>query len=1049
MMDMKAQANKNAAASQQAASSPSGCKSCERKGVAIYPLRVAAVPISLVNTGWRPAVPHQDTELKGGEFKYALRTLREGYVYVLLDKKDWLGYQVTPEGFLRLFNAHEMPEGGKVESLSEACRTANHDIRSSFINIDPKYKQAQVAFSSDPWSKTVLDEYKSGKRPASRFTQVEIVGGKTANIEGAGRSLALDPTLSALTKNVLEFATVSYPNIADRDGTPNGAHGFYPRQDKDKLIALGNKVAELQEQYGVVNAIVLDDAVGVVQELNIGRLILLEGANSYIEQPGVFHKHMISEAITWYLGVLKKGVIENSQPRTEATGPAIGGYGPVTISKEQVAEERFAHQYARILKSYNEPARAAFAQTFASHFSTPMKRFTAMDKDLAAWYQNTLWKKVIEQDYAPETCPSGWAWQMLTVAACLQGGALGEATDKIWHDEWLTTATSPAYLGFTGMQTSLMETLFSGGNVYGYLKTGTTSDEFANILKNAAIQRGFSSRLVALAGSMSRPGMKVSDATRKGYMAMTQGAMLTAGESTVVMTWDTTLRNLKRRLKSDAALRQNMAKNNATFEVISKELGGKSMRGGSALMVDELMGVQGEKPGIRGQLLDTPVRVQFSVPGTLEEVRAAFPQMTHAGTTSGNLAVLGELEDVFISDMSLQGKGLKDPVFRASYSQMATLNERTMRIVSGEGAGLMLGAGLMALQVGNIQSLREEWRQSVGTDVDAVSNTAITTLLFIEGMAEVSGFASKLAVKLNWVVLSKAQQVPGLVRFGGVLGGIASIVDGIRNGVHGWDANKAGDTVSTYLYGTSAVALITSGILSGVSARAGIFALLGTESFSLLGLGPAGWAVLLILAGMALAYAANEQRSTAFEIWLRRTCFGIPNGAIDSMPVWHADSLEELSEALTGIRAIAGGMVADVAFASGADILTGNPTVKGVDYRRVDFRVSMPGWVDGSGGWSVQLTGGGKTLFAKSDNAPETADHDQRSGPEGYDKYIWQRDGVIGEDGQEKGPWSLSLMVSVWVPASRTPEVTLTASYWPDIKDPENKLSMTINATQG
>lgn len=32
-MDMKAQVNKNAAASQQAASTPSGCKSCERKGL--------------------------------------------------------------------------------------------------------------------------------------------------------------------------------------------------------------------------------------------------------------------------------------------------------------------------------------------------------------------------------------------------------------------------------------------------------------------------------------------------------------------------------------------------------------------------------------------------------------------------------------------------------------------------------------------------------------------------------------------------------------------------------------------------------------------------------------------------------------------------------------------------------------------------------------------------------------------------------------------------------------------------------------------------------
>ena len=210
-----------------------------------------------------------------------------------------------------------------------------------------------------------------------------------------------------------------------------------------------------------------------------------------------------------------------------------------------------------------------------------------------------------------------------------------------------------------------------------------------------------------------------------------------------------------------------------------------------------------------------------------------------------------------------------------------------------------------------------------------------------------------------------------------------------------------------------------------------------------------GLAVLLILAGMTLAYVANTLRSTAFEIWLRRTCFGIPNGAIDPLPVWHASSLKDMGEALTEIRAIAGGMVADVAFASGIDILTGNPKVKGVDYRRVDFRVSMPGWVDGSGGWSVQLSGGGKSLFSESENAPGIDNHYQRSGPEGYDKHTWQRGGVTGEDGREKGPWSLSLMVSVWVPTGTTPEVTLTAAYWPDSTDPDNKLGMTIKATQG
>ena len=38
-MDVKVQANKNAVASQQVASTPSGCKACERKDIAIYSLR--------------------------------------------------------------------------------------------------------------------------------------------------------------------------------------------------------------------------------------------------------------------------------------------------------------------------------------------------------------------------------------------------------------------------------------------------------------------------------------------------------------------------------------------------------------------------------------------------------------------------------------------------------------------------------------------------------------------------------------------------------------------------------------------------------------------------------------------------------------------------------------------------------------------------------------------------------------------------------------------------------------------------------------------------
>ncbi|MBS0850162.1 T6SS effector BTH_I2691 family protein, partial [Citrobacter sp. JGM124] len=553
------------------------------------------MPHHTVRTDWHPVVPKQDVELTGGEFKYGLRTLRMGYLYVLLDNSIWEGYEVTAEGCLRYFNAREMPESGTVAPLSSGCRQENHDIKCSFLHVDNhRDRTVWLAFSSDAWSPEVLKGYQNGDRPDSRFTKLIVSKDGKVTADGA---LVIDNTLSSLTRNVAEYATNFFASTAKVDGSvTGGAHGFHPRTAPQKMQWMSSYINRLTEEYKCpVMAVPVDDVVGVVQELNVGRLMLLEEANEYIEQPGIFHKHMISEAITWYLDVLKKGIAEKSQPRMQATGPALGGYGPKTIPKEQVAEETFASQYARILESYDEPRRAAFAQEFASHFTTPMARFDAIDKDLAAWYQHDLWRRVIEQDYAPESCASGWAWQMLTVAACVQGGAQGKATDKVWGEHWLNSATSPAYLGFTGMQTSLAGTLFSGGNLYADLKTGTTSDEFANILKNSAIQRSFATRLVALSGSISRPGVAVSDATRKGYMAMTQGAMLTAGQSTVVVTWHTTLRKLKQRLQSDAALRQRVSKNNATFEVIGKQLGLKEApRGGSALVVDELMGIHGK-----------------------------------------------------------------------------------------------------------------------------------------------------------------------------------------------------------------------------------------------------------------------------------------------------------------------------------------------------------------------------------------------------------------------------------------------------------------------
>lgn len=67
-----------------------------------------------------------------------------------------------------------------------------------------------------------------------------------------------------------------------------------------------------------------------------------------------------------------------------------------------------------------------------------------------------------------------------------------------------------------------------------------------------------------------------------------------------------------------------------------------------------------------------------------------------------------------------------------------------MRLISGDSAGLMLGAGLMALQVANWSDLLERPETSGGSDVDVVADISINNLLLIEGFTELSGFAS------NW-----------------------------------------------------------------------------------------------------------------------------------------------------------------------------------------------------------------------------------------------------------------------------------------------------------
>lgn len=1035
-MGLKEQVNKNVDASWQAAELPSGCKACQRQGLPIFPLRVAAVPKGLAGSSWQPSVPPQPVVLSGGEYKYALRTLREGYVYVLLDKQVWQGYQVTAEGYLRQFNPFAMPESETVEPLSQACLTHGHDIAASFINIDDtQYSEAWLAFSSDPWSEQVLEEYASGKRPATRFTQVALAALK-ANPAGVHGGLALDSSLSALKANVAEFATANWTDIApvhnQPAGTPvgkansapaGGAHGFYSRQSR--AAATGDQVAQLSRRFNcTIAALALDDATGVVQELNIGRLSVVEARQRWNESPVVRHKHLIADAIQQYLDTLKKATEEQSQPKYIPPASGYPVWGGKMESREQVAQETYAQRIARLQTYYDEPARTEFSRQYEQTINAYQEKLNAVGSDLAGWYLSRHWLDAIEYDYAPETSPAGWAFQLGTLTACIQGSTTDPATETVWGS-WLKDKNSPAYKGLMGNEKSKLDAVFDGKDGFGNLKTLAGSEEMGKWIGSEGVQQALSMRLVAMGGAMSRLGNDITQSIGDAYRRVVQGVIGMAEKRQV------TLFSLDMTLGQFQSLHRGMQQ--ARFSVFAnpEAFTGAMAQGGQVsrtVSTGNLFGISDPEILAR-RVTVTLVSDQAS--------EALYAQLRQSGSSPGAvkrqpLTQISHLDNFSPAELRISSLTLADsPVSTTRLTPVQVQNtlenqsQMISRFVSGNGLGLVLSAGLLTLyQVSDL-------KDNLKAVTDAVSDNSQAQLKLLSSMmvtgsllAECVGFSHMLSIpdpgKLAPNVPGVAEYVHPLLRSAGVIAGIAAVIDGIGYFIKGLNAFENGESSSWYF--AASVSTAIGGGVAVYAAWACQFALMG----------PAGWAALLILTGAMLAIAGDNAQSTPFEVWLRRCCFGNrdSNGA-DKDVVWSVSTNptvnnQNLNAALAAFNAIVNGMSAAVGYQDKlSELLDGDDQVK--------LRISLPGYNPLLSAWSyrLEIANSRSPLLEESRN---TADRPL---------IVEQRNGLplCKED---KGV--MTITDETWVRSKDNDSVTLTVSYWPDKTSPDAIMTMQITA---
>ncbi|WP_167370346.1 toxin VasX, partial [Gilliamella mensalis] len=269
------------------------CPACERTGLPVFLLRQAVIKtkfikIEEVNRTYQELADYTKTlnfkhrmpEDTLEYYDYVLRTLRNGYVYVMQQQGDDIESRILNayeciDGALRLKDAHELPHT-QPRPLSKACKNACHTIPASFINLDDKrFTQAWVAYSSQPWSKKTFDDYlkEQDSNALSRFTKIDIQNLKDSPSDATGKR-------AVPFKDIFGSSYESYQNENSKVlefrfdkhlDNFESAHPFTSLKDQ-KLKYVLHTHQLYQGGKPISCGIVLEDTLGIAEELNSQRV---------------------------------------------------------------------------------------------------------------------------------------------------------------------------------------------------------------------------------------------------------------------------------------------------------------------------------------------------------------------------------------------------------------------------------------------------------------------------------------------------------------------------------------------------------------------------------------------------------------------------------------------------------------------------------------------------------------------------------------------------------------------------------------------------------
>ncbi|MFD2640554.1 T6SS effector BTH_I2691 family protein [Pseudomonas japonica] len=888
------------------------CGVCKRIGLPILPLRTACAP--------RPLETQELPLTLGSDVRTVRlrdnqpRILRRGFLYVMLDRREWQAYQITPEGALRQFRPYQVPRE-EPRPLSERCIRHDHDIPASFLNIDTdKYATAWLAIANDPWPAEVLDRYRrggtvDGMNLDERFYKLDL---KAARENPASVGIAM-------TENDLQiYDVLEYGQPAA--GGFHSVHGFYPRNHR--LRALAGHVRAMTEKHTLPNgvlALVLPDPIGMVQEINAQRLFRYQAMQEWCAEPQRRFEHFTSQAL---LGIRelqldkakKQGIkdaeeaVENQRQYNARPQSYRAPLPELDLEKEKQRRTKSEQADAgeRLGDRYDEKARAAFEANYNKTLADWQQIVDEAAEPYAKHYQGAAFQLAARHDYSATDDRSVELFIRM-MSQCLAGGpterikegSLGPS-QALWKGE-LESGYSLFYEALHGKDEGWLKQIHQGlvgderTRIYHGLKTLITTDEGGKLMKTAvqtaigqllggaatashALGEQLSEHIRALVGHLHREawlrysGVELTQLTvtlRVGEYLTLLNEILHEGTACFIAHLDQQFRKPAERKVRAMLLSNQFAPALAGSHAVLIEIKVWSLESAEALQARLETLRAGVGDGVGDALRKVRVGTE-AVISTMDDMarhftvnaevarllaRDSMHGMLNAAKTGGNGA--------FNLGLALGSLWFQQDALRRSYANLLKTvgKERpeAMAAVMSASFGVM-GASVEVVG-GSIQMLRPDMNIAVVRATGGVRD-----------------------IKLGGRIL----------QFGGAIVSVASAMEGLQYAFAARRSYSTGDQLASVIYTGAA---ITAGLSAG-------FGIGGSLAPAALALAPLAIAVLFGLAAYGVAVWAKGQESQPLELWARHSLWGLPGAHRRWTDVHDMDTaIGALNAALLGLTA--------------------------------------------------------------------------------------------------------------------------------------------------